>query len=391
MITFRRMATTVVGQVDGKPFNLPKTDKVVATLRALQDDDASEKEVFAFVDEVRSGEVAGSNEYLIYKPTTQEYFLYYEGKKSKQAIPSNLVKFIEESYDKDIDFMPVIKCWALLLNNPRYTKTMGEYFDEYLSSNFTDHVEVDRLVEEEGMDREAAINMCTYPDIALTQHGLLATYKVVNKVDEMFVMEWSEEKGEFIKVKKPITKKVAPEVDPVTGKVTKEGGYAPHEYKEDMVFTPAIHTSGDRFYSGNVLGYQYKIGQMQHLPEKAARNLNNTFGGGGLYVGGLTYIDNYRDHADAVLTAFVNPGDILSFQDEGQAIRVDALFPNNVWGSEVELKNKYHSSEYADMSNERLETLIAKAATEEIDLLEAQQYYLGDKELPTEKKDNMWS
>ena len=139
-----------------------------------------------------------------------------------------------------------------------------------------------------------------------------------------------------------------------------------------MVFTPAIYTWGDKFFSGTTLGYVYKVGEVQYLPEGATRNLNNTFGGGGLYTGGLNYIKGYRRPNNEVLTCLINPGDILSFQSEGSAIRVDALFPNNVWGSDVQLKGKYHSSDYDEMSTERLEALLADALEKGINILEEQ-------------------
>jgi hypothetical protein len=368
MLTFRKIENLIVGQVDGTPFSIPKTELSYDTLAALRDGDvdATTDEVMAYVNVVKSGEIAGSNKYLSFKPSTGEYFLQFEGNKSKKPIPKVLVRFIEESFDKDIDFTPILKAWLRLLDNPRYNNTMAELFSNYLSSNYIDKEEVSRLVNEEEIDHDLAVKMSTYPDIAITQEGLLATYKVAQQVTWEYKMEWSKEEEKFIKVKKNILEPIVPELDAVTGDVNEDtvGKFKDPDFKEDYVFTPAIHSNGDKFFSNNVLGYQYKVGETQMLPKDATRQLKNCFGGGGLYIGGLKYVDGYSNSSNTTLTCLVNPSDILSFQDDGKAIRVDALFVNNIWNNNVALKGKYHSSKYGKLSEERIEEML-KAATEE--------------------------
>ena len=78
------------------------------------------------------------------------------------------------------------------------------------------------------------------------------------------------------------------------------------------------------------------------------------------------------------MVCFVNPGDIISFQSEGQAIRTDAIFPNNVWDLDVQLKSIYHSSEYDTLSSARLDELMADAVNEGVNLAEEQRNYIGD-------------
>jgi len=385
MLVFRKLENVITGQINGTPFNLPRTPETEERLLEFQEasktEDLATEVILEYVKEVRSGEVAGSNDYLVFKPVTGEYFLMFEGKRSKIAIPKVLVSFIEDSFSKDIDFTPVLKAWLRLLDNPRYNPRMAVYFSNYLSTTYVDSQAAAELVELEDMDPEVANHICTYPDIAITQEGLLATYKVANIVTEEYVMEWDDEAGEtgeFVKSKKSILKKTAPKLDPVTGQILEEGGFADPSFKEDYVFTPAICKNGDRFFSNNVLGYQYKVGQMQNLPEKAARNLENTFGGGGLYIGGLNYVENYKNQGTDVLTCLVNPSDILSFQDSGQAIRVDALFVNNVWNNNVALKGKYHSSKYDVISTDRLEELLRNATSQGIDIAKEQASYVGE-------------
>ena len=389
MLVFRKVENLITGQINGTPFNLPKSDETVSRMEEFRqrfenEEDVTTEEVLEYIQEVRSGEVAGSNEYLIFRPTTGEYFLKFEGVRSKIAIPAVLVKFIEDSYDKGIDFTPVLKAWLRLLDNVRYSKSMANFFSEYLSTDYTDVEAMNKLIEEDDIDADIAKTMSTYTDIAITQEGFLATYKVATRVTSEFVMEWDPEAGEtgeFVKVKRDILQKLAPEIDSVTGRMTKKGGFKDPEFKEDYVFTPSICKDGDRFFSNNVLGYQYKVGQMQHLPEKAQRNLANTFGGGGLYIGGLRYVHNYKSSGTDVLTCLVNPSDILSFQSSGHAIRVDALFVNNIWNDNVALKGKYHSSNYGKISEERLVEMLEAATKNGINIAEEQAKYTGEEKI----------
>jgi len=371
MITYRKLQNTIAGVVDGKPFNMARTPENEAFLVNAQAENMPEKDVLDYVKSSRSNEIALSNKYLVFRPATDEYFLAFDGYRSKIAIPEVLRVKIEDSYDKDIDFMPIIKSWALLLSNPRYTPTMAKYFAKYLSTTYTDRAEVRRLMTEEDYTREAATALATYQDIAITQEGLMATYKVAEIVTWEYIMELQED-GTYEKVKRDSLNRIAATIDPVTGEELEPEKFQKPDTKEEFIFTPAICKHGHKFYSGDKIGYIYQVGKMQYLPEEAPRNLNNTFGGGGLYIGGLNYVDGYRSQGSHVLTCFASPIDILSFQDDGHAIRVDALMPNNVWDEEAKLSGIYHSSDYGKMSEERVDDLI-KAATEKgVSILEDQ-------------------
>ena len=370
MIISRKLENTITGTVNGKPFNLPRTKEAEESLSSL-DENATTEEVMEVVKSFRDLEIAGSNEYLLFNPVTKQYFLQYKDFRSKHPIPKSLVRYIEESFDKNIDFMPIVKAWARLLANPRYTESMGTYFGVYLDTVFIDYEAAEKLQEEENYTIAAAEAICTYKDIAITQEGLLATYKVAQQVTWEYIME-KQEDGSYVKVKKDKYEKVPAVINSVSGKVEKEGYNKSPEYKEDFIFTPAICTYGDDFYSGKDLGYIYEIGKTQYLPKNAKRNLNHGTGGGGLYIGGLQYVKGFRSFGTHVLTCFVNPGDILSFQSEGHAIRTDALFPNNVWEEEAPLKGKYHSSDYSKLSEERLAALVKEAVDEDVDIREEQ-------------------
>lgn len=371
MIIYRKLEKRIVGTVDGKPFNLPKTKKVETKLKALEKASASEKDVMKFVKTTHNTEIAGSNKYLMYNPMTGEYFLKFENVRSDQAIPKVLVDFIEDSFDKDIDFLPILKAWARLLNNPRYNQDLAKYFATYLSTDYVDDAQVSKLMKTKKYTKEAATVLATYQDLAITKEGLLATYKVAEEV----TWEWKMKKdkdGKYVKVRSDKYETVPAVIDPNTGKELKKAYLKRPKFKEDLVFTPAIWKNGDDFYSGTKLGYVYEIGKIQYLPKTAKRNLENTGGGGGLYIGGLNYIKHFKARGTHVLTCFVNPGDILSFQSDGHAIRTDAVFPHNVWEEDIPLKGIYHSSDYGRLSDARLAKLIKQAVKDGVDIREQQ-------------------
>jgi hypothetical protein len=367
MITFRKLEHTIAGTVDGKPFNAPRTEQIEAYLVDAMANNTPGAEVLAHLKATRNQEIAGSNKYLAFNPVTEEYFLELEGKRSKHPIPKTLVKFIEDSFEKKVDFMPVVKAWARLLANPRYNKAMGKFFSTYLETSYVDRDEVAEIVKEQELDIKIATKMATYQDIAITQEGLLATYKVANIVTWQYEMELQED-GEYKKVRNHKYKLIADKLDPTTGDVLEKGSFEKPDHLEDFQFTPAIYTHGDKFFSGDKIGYVYEVGKIQYLPKDAKRNLKNEFGGGGLYSGGLHYIENYKGAGSHILTCFVNPSDILSFQSEGQAFRTDALMPNNVWDETIPLKGTYHSSDYGKTSEIRVEALIKEAIEAGIDL-----------------------
>jgi len=378
MINFRKLENTITGVVGGRPFNITRTDDSVAWLETASLNNTPDAEVLAFIDSAKLGEVAGTNKYLIYSPLSNQYFLTFEGWRSTHAIPQTLVDIINKSHDKSIDFMPILKAWARLLGNPRYNNQMGEYFATYLEAKFTDEKAAQKLMKDQDLDEAIARTMCTYQDISISTEGMLVTYKVAEIVDWEYLMKHDEENDSYTKVMKKKYKIIPAQIDTVTGEVLTKEAYEKPQHLEDYLFTPAIYKNGDKFYSGQKLGYVYQVGEMQHLPQKALRNLDNSFGGGGLYTGGLEYINTYKRSNRAVLVCFVNPGDILSFQSEGQAIHTDAIFPNNVWDLDVPLKGIYHSSEYDTLSTARLDELMENATKDGIDLAKEQATYIGD-------------
>lgn len=359
MITFRRAGDLITGTINGKPFSMAKNDANYKYIVKAQKENTPESEIREYVKNSRNFEVADSNKFLVFKPATNEYFLSFDGYRSKQAIPPFLRERIETAFDKGDDIMPFVKGWARLLDNVRYNPVLATHFDTYISAKYIDKVEAKRLVDEEDYTKEAAEALCTYDDLAFTQEGMLVTYKVARQVTWEYTMELQED-GHYKKVKKDLHKRIPAKLDPTTGDVLEPETFEKPASKEEFVFTPAIYTNGDKFFSGDALGYIYQVGKVQYLPEDALRNLSHTFGGGGLYTGGLSYVEGYRNSGTHVLVCFIDPADILSFQCEGAAMRVDAIMPNNIWDEDVILKGTYHSSDYKKMSEDRIAEIIKK-------------------------------
>lgn len=366
MLIYRKFDKVITGTAWGKPFNLPRieeSEKFLEELKKNEDNlspDEIKDKLSEFLNVSRGVTVASKVKYLVYNPSTDMYYLQLDGKISKYPLPQYIAESIEEQVEAGGDFIPLIKAWARLLNNPRINSDMVDFFDTYINTTYTDVEEAEKF-KEAGYSEDEAMNLATYSDLAITQEGLLATYKVVDIVDWKFKMEYNDETFTWEKVRVPRYEQAPPVVDETTGEILEDGKLKYPEYKEDILFTPSIYKYGDKFYSGDKLGYVYQVGKIHSLPKNALRNLRNTFGGGGLYTGGLNYIKNYKQDDNIILLSFVDPANILSFQDEGNAIRTDAMFVYDALFEGTKLKGKYHSSEYAKLSEEALEQLITDA------------------------------
>lgn len=369
----------ITGVFKGKPFTLPFNEDTLKKLNEL----SSKLESVTVVAEleVLSSQVESTiapnlgavlediNPYLKYKYETNEYFLvFHKGKKeeivSDIAIPEPMVNFIKESYEKGLDFSPIIEAWAWYLLSEAVefdAKGNVEMFSKYLLNKYVDVKQVEELIDK-GISEEEAKSRSTYQDIAITKNGLLAVYKVAEEVLHKYLLVTDE----FGKVIKKMVDRYPSQssINDVTGEVTTTEGHP--EYHEERKFTPAIYKNGEKFFSGDVLGYIYEIGKPQYLPQEATVNRYNTQGGGGLYGGGLSYIANFKRSDTRTLLCFVNPANIISFQegyaDAGVAMRFRELFPYDIMDEEKsKLKSIYHSSDYGKVSKDKISKRIEAA------------------------------
>ena len=416
MIIVNKTETDLVGAIKGKPFSIPFNEVIFTKLQKLDKkllqlgntyDSENKKDVEALksiyteateLTTLNFGEVVASKSpYLSFNPVKEKFYLTMNKGKSTQvidyrAIPQRLANLITESYEKDLDYMPVVKGWARFLKTEaEFTEERAEWFATFLTTMYTDNEAANEMHEIEGIDLFTAQQRCSYQDIALTQEGFLALYKVVEEVKKEWVIVTDKETGKVVLDDSGQPKKVQVyidsyqntyEIDAVSGEVTTTQGKP--KYAEERMFTPAIHRHGENFYSGEKYGYIYKVGERQYIPkvhpktnkpyseDAASINFDNTFGGGGLYAGGLTYIEKYRHHGDAVLVCFADPANIISFQSEGHAMRLWELFPHNIMEDEVALKGLYHSSKYAKESIGRTEKRIAEVVKEKKEVIQEQ-------------------
>jgi len=363
-IIVNRKNDRITGSIEGNPFNILFDKNKYESLKVLSGrlEHCNSKETYADVLEKSNAlikidfkeEVASVNGFLKYKPNTGKYYLVInKGKKAEKvsriSLPETLAERIVESYEEGSDYMPILLAWRRFLANPNYNEEKGKLFANYLTAIFVNQEQKIQYMEEEGMAEDTAITLSTYNDIAITSYGLLATYKVVDVVKKIWKLT-KDENGKQVKEQVeafPSTKAI----DKVTGKVTKTPGTP--KYLEEITFTPAIYKDGDNFLCGDDLGYTYKIGKDHVLPENAKRNYENTFGGGGLYAGGQAYIQGYSNDSTETLTCFIDPFDIISFQDDGHAFRTNRMFVNGAM-MEGELEGMYFISDYAKESNTRM-------------------------------------
>lgn len=394
MIIVNRKNDRITGAIMGKPFNVAFDQELYQDLNILSSrlEKSTSKESFnSIIEEAREkikidfkAEVAAVNGFLKYRKNTGKYYLVINKDTKNEHVssiplPEVLANRIVESYENQSSYMPLVLAWqrflAKQLTLPVFKEENLELFANYLTAEYCDEMQVQQLMEEQGLTREAAEAICTISDIAVTNYGLLATYKVVDVVKEIWKLEKDADGNT---VKKLVDAFPGTEtVDEVTGEVTKEEGKP--EYLEDITFTPAIYKHGDKFFCGTDLGYKYKIGQVHVLPEDAHRNYENTFGGGGLYAGGQKYIEGYSHDGTETLTCFIDPFDIISFQDDGRAFRTDRLFVNGAMIEHTELKGMYFESDYAKESDIRIAENFKKTIEAEVEAINSHKLVLDER------------
>lgn len=291
-IIVSRKNERITGSIMGTPFNILFDQDVYNNLKneAARLETTLDKGVYNSIIEKAKElvvvdfnlEVAAANGYLKYRKNTGTYHLVInKGTKqeivSKNPIPQVLADCIVESYEEGADFMPLLMAWRRFLTREISTLEDEELFAHYLTAVFVDGAAMEKY-KEDGLTIDAAYELSQYNDISITTYGLLATFKVVEEVKKIWKLETDKDGNEGRKqvAAFPGTKAI----DPVSGEVTETQGKA--EYLEEITFTPAIWKNGDKFFCGDELGYKYQIGKEAVLPEKALRNRQNTFGGGGL-------------------------------------------------------------------------------------------------------------
>lgn len=356
ILTVNQINNTLSGIIGTEKYNIPYTketyDALVEQETAFSEAESLE-EAKATIEAARAVISAITKEateskfgdYLVRDDKSNKFYLKLGDVVSKKALPQALVTMLLEALDKGMSIEPYVKCWAWFLKNPRYTDYKAQYFAKYLTTKYVDKVKYKEL-KEEGYDHEQAIAGATFNDISITKNGLLSTYKYAQ------VVKWKFDPTTGDRVER-----YDAEYDEETGVKTVK---LPENAEDYTLMPPIMGEGGDAYFAGDVLGHRIVVGAAHRLPENARRNTQDgSFGGGGLHLGGLQYIDGYGGHGRLLLNCFVNPMHILGFSDSGDgAIRVDAYFVQSACFAPN--KGFYNESNYLAQNKAEWEAMLSE-------------------------------
>ena len=297
-------------------------------------------------------------EHIHVNKATGEFFLKSNGVVSSYPMPQALVDRIFESIDKGISFLPLVKMWTRWLRNPILRKKgadadFSERFFNFVNLEYVHPKLKEELMEEHGLSEEVADRRATMYQMKITSEGLLNGYKVSREIMHKFDRETGEKVDRYKRT-----------FNPDTGEI--EGDGLP-EHVEDRLFEPAVMgSSGDAFYCEGVNGYGspqhfIKVGCRHRLPDWSHVDTNdNRSCVKGLHLGGLKYIACYSGEIHNI---FVDPMHIGAVPDDNTgAIRcLEYFVHSSLAGVNGSI---YHSSTYAEMTDEQWAEMRAEAVQE---------------------------
>jgi hypothetical protein len=382
MITVNRIGDSITGFYNGKPFGVSYSDQKYAQMKELEykaTQVASMEDLKSLLEEFKPMTVesykelvehAQGGQFLYVNNHTGKIYLAINGKVSSKALPQSIVDRIITSVEKKIDVLPLVKCWARLLRNPNYTDAKAKKFAEYINTTFLNKRLAAELMDTHGLNMYVANQRATIYDVAITQEGLLNTYKVSKEIDWKYVADENAEDG----VRK--TGRYAYEVDEITGLKT----YKQPDTVEERVFEPAVMGQGyDAFFCGEKEGHVIRVGFAHYLDTWDKVNCNDSASCvKGLHVGGLRYIEHYQNEGTVTHNVFVDPMDIGAITDDGTgALRVRRYFVHSSFAGAN--ANIYHSSSYAKLTDMEYADMFTKAVEEHQQKLDAHAEELDEK------------
>lgn len=360
MISINRIGDSITGHYGEESFGIPFSKEKWDTLTDLQDQStkvekvADLKKLYEQVKELTTVDYKESIETecpdVFVNQATGKFYLKVGKKVSSVEMPKALVDRLLTSLEKGIDVDPLIKLWSRWLRNPvlrklnkaQQIKKSSNMF-KYINATWADDALVTKLVSEEGLNFDLAVERATVYQVKITQEGLLCTYKVSKEITTKFGLDDDGNTITLPKYKKTI--------DEDTGIVS----YDEPEHVEDRLFQPAIQgTSGDPFYCEGTNGYPkpghfIKVGCVHRLEDFSQVNTNDDQSCvKGLHVGGLQYINGYQTDNTVTHNVFVDPmhvGAIPDINHGDGAIRCLQYFVHSSFGGVN--GSIYHSSEYA--------------------------------------------
>lgn len=349
LLTVNRLNDVLSGVVGNDKYSIPFNQDTYKSLLDLEDLFASAKTMdqakatiesaLQIIDSVGAkAQLESIGEFLKLDKTNNKFYLHNPEKNvtSSVPMPDKLASKITECIEKDITFLPFIKCWMWFLKNPVFSLKKADYFAKYITTLFVDREMSAKLIEE-GYSKEKADELATFSDVSITKNGLLSTYKYVRIKYTKVNTESGETENRY-----------AVTFDPETGEPTI---HLPKEAEDYYLIPPIMGEGGDAFFSGDDLGHRVTIGKTHTLPDWDMVNCSDGRAGlPGLHLGGLTYIKGYAGNDRLLLNCFVNPMHIGAFTDTGDgAIRVKEYFVHSAQFAPN--RGLYHESGYLAQSD----------------------------------------
>ena len=373
MIQVNRVNDLITGSVNGKPFSVAFSEEKHKEMLALEEKANSVetmeelKAIVALFEPLTQESykeiVETITPYIHVNKATNQFFLKWENIISSRPLPLAFAERLIKSVEKGIDILPLIKCWVRFQRpyegKPAYSLSRAEAFAWFISAPYVNEDNVQKLMSEQGLSHDKAVELSTTTQVSITKEGLIVGYKVSEEVRIRYDLNENEEVVTKSRYKKS--------VDPDTGLVI----YDEPEHSEDLLFQPAIQgKNGDAFWcvgaNHKAKGHFIRVGCQHYL--ESWDQVGPPFGPG-LHFGGLNYIKGYQTDGRITHNIFVDPADIHTVNmDKDGSVTCKAYF---VFSSFKGVnKAIYHSSSYAAIKDSEfkaeLEKLV-KATEEKID------------------------
>ncbi len=293
-------------------------------------------------------------------PASGKYHIEVGTGYSDVHIPDKIMDTMLDNMERDIENTPLINLCRRFLFNPKPTQKRFDMLANYITQTFTDKEEVKRIMEDQGVTREVAEKFATYKDMQVTEEGYLKTSKVVEELTMKYTVKLDDSgKPVLDEIGKPVIIQVprwktAYKVNEETGEVTEE--QEKPNYLEERRFTPAIYKGGDKFFSGDELGYKYVVGELARLESwDQVSMIDEQAHEKGLHTGGLSYIENWLREGRELLDVFVCPSQIGKFVNNGCGeMTCKEMFVHGAATIEGTTQGLYHSSSYAAIQTDEM-------------------------------------
>jgi hypothetical protein len=355
MITVNRIDEVISGSLNGKQFGVTydkaKFDLMkdlelrAANADTIEDLKAIVAEFEPLTKESYKELVETATPFIMVNKSSNKFYLHHNNKTSTKALPQAFVDRILTCIEKEVDVLPLIKCWVRFLRNPNYTDAKAQKFANYINKTYTDPAVVARFTKD-GLTAEIANQKATAFQTPITQEGLLQTYKVSEEIVHRYELNENEEVVTKSRYKKS--------VDPDTGLVA----YAEPEVMEDRLFRPAVmKNNGEEFFCAGIgmtsdkPGHFIKVGCVHWLKDWSSVNCNDSSTSvPGLHAGNLDYIRSYQNDGTVTHNVFIDPMDIGAVTNDGSgALRVRRYFVHSSFAGVN--RSIYNSSRYAALTD----------------------------------------